>query len=130
MSFKSVLKPENSLVMGAAVVGLVYATYQGSCGSMATAQATEAANVNLAASKKKAGWTSVILVAGLGVLAKDPNIVILGSAAIIAMESGYLHAIHTNPDSGRLQLPAHSAYEPAQNVVPINAQGPNVAYGA
>jgi hypothetical protein len=130
MNVKSVLKPEGSLIMGGAVVGLVIATYQGDLGSVATCHATDTSDRNLTASKKKAGWTALALVAGVALLARDGNIVILGGAAIIAMEASYTHAIHANPVTGALQTPPAAAYAPAQNVVPIQSQGPAVAgYG-
>ena len=128
MAIKSVLKPEGSLVLGAAVIGLVYATYQGGLGSVATAHATDVANNSLTSSKKKAGYTALAIVAGLAVIARDANVVILGGAAIIVEELCYTHAIHSNPVTGALQMPPGSAYEPAQNVVPLTSQGQAVGY--
>lgn len=122
MAFKSVLKPEGSLIMGAAVAGSVFAVYQLDIGPVSQVQATDANHPVLETSRKKAGYTSLVLVAGLAVLAKDPNIVILGGAAIIAMEAHYRHAIMAHPETGQIIPPAPSAYQPAENVVPIDLQ--------
>jgi hypothetical protein len=95
----SVLKPENSMIAGLAVVGLVIADYNlhnGPVSSVALSPA-ESGGGNLTTSNRKAGWTSLIMVAGISLLAKDANIFILGTAAIIAMHSSYLHSIAVSP---------------------------------
>lgn len=121
-TFKSHLKIENSLLLGGAVIGGVFAAYQLDLGPVAGVQASDPYHPVLEASRKKAGYTSLIMVAGLALLAKDPNIVILGGAAIIAMEVHYRHALMTHPETGQMLPPAASAYQPAENVVPIDAQ--------
>lgn len=122
MAFKSVLKPEGSLMMGAAVAGIVFANYQLSIGPVSGAQASDAHHPILETSRKKAGYSSLILVGGIALLAKDPNIVILGGASIIAMEAMYRHAIMSHPVTGQLMPPASSMYAPAENVVPMDLQ--------
>ena len=99
---RSILKPENSLIAGMAVVGLVVANYNLHNGTAAQASASDAWNPNLVGSNKKAGWTSLIMVAGISLLAKDANIFILGSAAIIAMHSSYIHSIAVEPSLGKM----------------------------
>lgn len=122
MALKSVMKPEGSLIMGATVAGIVYATYQLDIGTVAQAQATDAHHPALETSRRKAGYTSLVLVGGLALLARDPNIVILGGAAIIAMEVHYRSAIMTHPESNRMTPPAGADYAPAENVVPLDMQ--------
>jgi hypothetical protein len=113
---RSVLKPENSMIAGLAVVGLVIANYNLHNGPVATVQATDAWNGTLTTSNKKAGWTSLAMVAGVSLLAKDANIFILGCAAIIAMHSSYIHGIAVSPQLGTMVAgpAAASAYQPAQ----------------
>lgn len=129
MAIKSVLKPEGSIVAGLAVAGIVYGIYQLNVGSVASAAATDANHPILESSRKKAGYTSLIAVAGVSLLARDPNIAILGGASIIAMELSYRHAIMVHPESGMIVPPAGSDYQPAENVYPITQQGPMVAQG-
>lgn len=112
MNFKSILKPDASVMASAATVGLVYGVYQLNAGSVMSAQATDANHPILETSRKKAGYTALVLVAGLTLLTKDANIGILGSGTIIAMEISYRHAIMAHPVSGDLIPPGHSAYEP------------------
>lgn len=112
---RSILKPENSLVAGLAVVGLVVANYNLHNGSAAGCAATDAWNPTLVTSNKKAGYSSLVMVAGLSLIAKDANIFILGCAAILGMHSSYLHSIAVHPQTGQLVAPTGaSAYAPAQ----------------
>lgn len=113
--FSPVLKPENSIVAGLAVVGLVYADYSLHLGNMVQLQKTGANDGDAEASRKKAGWSALVLVSGIALLTRDPNIFVLGSAAIIAMEASARHAIMTDSDTGSIQLPGPSAYAPAQD---------------
>lgn len=129
MAIKSILKPEGSLVLGGATVALTVGLYTGLVGPMSMAHQTDANSGNLSAARKKAGYTALVGIAAIGLLSKDANIVILGGATIIAMELGYRHAIMAHPETGAIVPPAPTTYQPAENVVPINQQGSNVAYG-
>ena len=113
----SVLKPENSMIAGLAVVGLVVANYNlhnGPVSSVALSPA-EAGSGSLTTTNKKSGWTSIVMVAGISLLAKDANIFILGMAAVIAMHSSYLHSIAVSPQVNAIVSgpAAAGAYLPA-----------------
>jgi len=110
----SILKPENSLISGLAVVGLVIANYNLHNGSGVAVRATDANHPLLKQANNTAGWSSLILVAGASLLAKDANIFILGSAAILVMHSGYLEHIAASPATGMVVAPGPQDYEPAQ----------------
>jgi hypothetical protein len=120
---------------GIAVAGTVYAIYNMNVGNVSQAHATEANHPALESSRKKAGYTSFILVSALTVLAKDMNIGILGYGSIIAMELAYKHAIMANPATGKIQAISPSAYTPAspENVVtmsePSNSYNDAFGYG-
>lgn len=119
MSFKSILKPEGSVMAGLATVGAVYGIYQLNLGNTSMVHATDANHPANDSSRKKAGYTALILVSGLTLITKDANIGILGGATIIAMEITYRHAIMAHPLSGQMVPPDASAYQPAQdNVIP------------
>ena len=106
------LSGENSIITALATAGLVFGVYQAKVGPVSDVHATEAFDGNMQASVKKAGWTSLALVAGITLLARDPNLLILGGAAIIAEELTYRHALMTNPQTGNIQL-TPAAYAPA-----------------
>lgn len=113
MAFKSYLKPEGSIMAGVAVMGSVYAIYQLNLGATAQVQMTDANHPVAETSRKKAGYQAAILVAGIGLIAKDANIIILGSATIIAMELSYRHAIMAHPQTGQMVPPGDDVYQPA-----------------
>jgi len=122
--FKSILKPEASTVAGLASVGTVFAVYQLNVGSVAQAAASDANHPVLASSRKKAGYTAFALIGVLTLLTKDANVAILGGGTIIAMELSYRHGIMANPQSLKMQNPSpETAYEPAENVIPMYSQG-------
>lgn len=134
MSFKSILKPENSVISGIAVAGAVFAIYNLDVGSVSAAHASDANHQALETSRKKAGYTAFIAVAGVGLMTKDVNILILGFASIVAMELHYKTAIMTNPQTNKIQAPSPAAYQPAgpdmSNVVAAAQPTPNdVDYG-
>jgi len=113
MAFKSYLRPEGSIFAGVATVGAVYAIYQLNLGSTVQVGMTDANHPAAESARKKAGYTAAVMVAGIGLIAKDANIIILGSAAIIAMELNYRHSIMAHPQTGMMQPPSDSTYEPA-----------------
>lgn len=125
--WKSILKPENSAIAGIATVGLVYGNYQLNVGSLSSVHMSEANHPALETSRKKAGWSSLVMVAGLTLITKDANIGILGFASIIAMEALSRHSIMTDASTGQIQNPnGNSAYAPAENVIPMWQQAPAV----
>lgn len=124
MSFKSILKPDQSTMAGLATVGTVFAIYQLNVGSVSQAAATDANHPVLASSRKKAGWIALAAVSGLFLVTHDANTFILGSGSIIAMEIAYRHGIMSDPTSQKMQNPnPGAAYAPAENVIPFAQQG-------
>lgn len=124
MTWKSILKPEASTVAGLATVGAVYGVYQLNLGSVAQVTATDPNHPVLESSRKKAGYTALVLVSALTLITRDANIGILGGGTIIAMELSYRHGIMANPQSVKIQNPnPQAAYEPAENVIPFAYQG-------
>jgi hypothetical protein len=120
--FKPRLSGENSIIVALATAALVLGIYNMKVGPVSDVHATDANDGNMAASVKKAGWESVVVVAGVGLLAKDPNIIILGGAAIIAEELAYRHAMMSNPATGKIATTA-AGYQPTTNVVAMPATG-------
>lgn len=122
---KSVLKPEGSTMAAIATAGSVFAVYQLDVGSVSNAHASDANHPALESARKKAGWTSFVLVAGLTLITRDGNVGILGFGTILAMEIHYKHAIMANPATGRIEAPSPQAYQPAHDstVIPFDATG-------
>lgn len=131
MTFKSILKPGESVMASAATVGFVFAVYQMNLGSIAGVHATEPNHPVLESSRKKAGYTAFAGVTALTLLTRDFNIGILGGATIIALDLNARHAIMTNPDTGKLTAPEDNSYTPQyDNVVSMpQADQPEAQYG-
>jgi hypothetical protein len=111
-SLKPRLSGENSIIASLSTVALVLGIYAMKVGPVSDVHATDVGDGNMAASVKKAGIEAVIVVAGVTLLAKDPNIAILGGAAIIAEELFYRHALLASPQNGQINV-APAAYQPA-----------------
>lgn len=123
MQFKSVLKPEGSVVSGIAVAGSVYAIYALHVGNIASAHASDSNHLSLESSRKKAGYTSFLFVSAITLITRDTNVGILGFGSIVVMELSARHAIMADPFTGKMQSPAETTYAQAENVVPIDQQG-------
>ena len=115
MDFKPIFKtPDNSVIASLATVAIVAGIYQLDAGSVAEVHASDAHHPANSTGIKKAGWTSLIAVAGLFALTRDANQVIIGGAALIAFHAHYRHANMTNPGTGQVELKGSDAYQNAQ----------------
>lgn len=117
ISFKSALTPEGSIMAGVATVALVVGIYQFEVGSVTEVHLTDANAAPVTTGLKKAGSLALASVAGVALLARDPNIMILGGAAIMLTHAHYRHAHLVNPNTGRVEGPGPAAYQPAQYAV-------------
>jgi len=111
-SLKPRLSGENSIITSMAAAGLVIGIYNMSVGPVSDVHATDAGDINMQASVKKAGWKSVIFIGGLFILSQDLNVAILGGSAIIAEELSYRHALMASPASGQIEV-TPASYQPA-----------------
>jgi hypothetical protein len=127
MKFKSILKPEGSVVSGVAVAGAVWAIYNMNVGPVSTAHASDANHGSLESSRKKAGYMAFLFVSGISLITRDANVGMLGYGSIVAMEINYRHAIMVHPVTGQMVPPAGSGYTPASgtNVVDFANVGAN-----
>lgn len=89
------LKPEASLGTSLAVCAVVYAIHSNATPTLADMQALPAGNADVDAAERKATWLSAGVVAGVSLLAKDPTIFVIGSAATIGLAWMTRHAVHT-----------------------------------
>jgi len=111
--FKSILKPEGTVMGGIATAGAVMAIYQMNVGSVSGAYASDANHMALESSRKKAGYISFVFVSAMTLLTRDSNIGLLGYGTIVAEEINCRHAIMVNPGNGKMQPPAANPYAPA-----------------
>src|ERR1700754_629937 len=118
----SLLKPEASIGVSLAVCAVVYGIHSNFTPTMADMQGLPAGNADTDAAERKATWLSAGVVAGISLLAKDPTIFVIGSAATIALAWFSRHATWTESKAG----PAIG--NPGQSLVSANdtAAGPQM----
>jgi hypothetical protein len=105
-----VLKPNEQIIVAASVAVAVYGIFQLNAPSLADVKASTpggAASLNTHKSVKTAVWTSAVLVAGLGILAKDPAIFIVGGLLTSVEGWKYMQANATDAD-GNVVAPGAS----------------------
>jgi len=93
------LKPNEQIIVSAATATAVYAIFQLNAPNLADVKASVpggAASVNTHRSVKTAVWTSALLVTGLGLLARDPTIYIVGGLLTAAEGWKFYHANATD----------------------------------
>ncbi len=89
------LKPDQEIIVGALTAVAVYGIFQLNAPNLADVKASApggGASMNTHKSVKTAVWTSAILVSGLGLLAKDPTIYIIGALVTVVEGWKYYHA--------------------------------------
>ncbi len=123
----SVLKPDTSVIVGVSTAALVGFVYQYGVPNLATIQATGAQDRNIEAGRKKAAWTSAVVVAGLSLLTKDKTVFVIGGVAVIFLDWQARHANAVSPETGRVGL-SNQGYAPAGNVAQYEQQAAE-AYG-
>ena len=110
------LKPESSITVSALTAVGVIGIFQLNAPNLADVRASQpggAASVNTHKSVKTATWTSAVLVAGLGLLAKDPAIYIVG-AAVTVLEAWKYHYANVTDAKGNVVAPGANATGQAQ----------------
>lgn len=124
-AFKSILKPEGSVVSGVATAGAVWAIYNMNVGAVSQAHASDPNHISNESSRKKAGYISFMFVSAITLITRDANVGMLGYASIVAMELNYRHAIMASPLTGKIVPPAGTGYTPASgnNVVDFSNAG-------
>ncbi len=95
------LAKEQSIVAGLSVATVVYATYSRATPSLADMRVGKSGDDDIESSRKQAAWVSAAVVAGVSLIAKDPNIFVMGGAMIIALDWMTRHANTVNPQTGR-----------------------------
>lgn len=113
------LKPEYSVMSGLTVGAVVFAVHAQATPTQADIQALPAGNKDVDSAERKATIISAGIVAGISLLAKDPTIFIIGSAATIAMA---LWTRHSNfAQDGKLLAPSNASPAGSANSAPVQA---------
>jgi hypothetical protein len=103
MPFKSILPtPQASVIASLATGILVYAVWNQNVPTTGTIHATDANDINIEASRKKAAIETAGVLAVVTLLTKDVNVFILGGVVLFALDFSTRHANASNPATGAL----------------------------
>jgi len=102
----SILKPNESVTVAIATGILVYAVNDRFVPNGGVMSKTPAFDDSIETGRRQAAWTEAGIVAGLTLLTRDVNILIVGAAMIFALDWKARHANATDPDTGNLVSPA------------------------
>lgn len=116
------LKPEAGVLAGLAVATVVFAVHQNATPSQADIQALPAGTPDIDKAERKATWISAGLVAGISLLAKDPTIFVLGSAATVGMAFWTRNSNYMESIGGRYLSPSEAAQAGSANSGPAPAE--------
>lgn len=109
----SLRSPEASIGTGLAVSAIVYSIHSNFTPAVADMQGLPSGNADIDAAERKATWLSAGVVAAVSLIAKDPTIFVIGSAATIAMAAFSRHATWTESKAGpQTMAPGKSAVSP------------------
>lgn len=111
ISFKSILKPSESVMVGVAGVAVVYGLYQLNMPNMTEVHGAKPHNESVSSSQKKAMWGSAATVGALFLLTKDATVFTLGGLMFLYEEWSYRHANAVHPMSGKVQPLGPSAQD-------------------
>ena len=118
------LKAEVSIPVGLALGAVVYGIFSNATPTLADIRSAPPNNTDIDKAERTATWTSAAVVAGISLIARDPNVFIIGGFMVITMALITRHANGINPATGALQVPG------AQGVVPPSTQAQDpTAYG-
>lgn len=116
------LKPEFSIMGGLAVATIVYAVHANAVPSQADIRALPADTPDIEKAERTASWISAGIVSGVSLIAKDPNIFIMGAAAIVGMAWWTRHSNAVMGTAGRYLSPEDSAKAGGANSGPEMAE--------
>lgn len=102
------LKPEISIPVGLATGVMVLSVYERMAPSVVDMRVTEPGDADAMASLKTARWAAAGLVAAVSIIAADPWVFILGAGFQTVLEVTHRHALHVDPMTGRMALPARA----------------------
>lgn len=90
------LKPNENLMLAAAVGAVVYGTYNIALPTVADTRGLPGNVPDIDKAEKTATWASVVVVSGISLLAKSPEVFVVGGLMTIGLAWTYKHASTTD----------------------------------
>lgn len=116
------LKPDAGVLAGLAVMTVVFALHQQATPSQADIQALPAGTPDIDKAERKATWMSAGTVAAISLMAKDPTIFVMGSAAVVGMALWTRHSNWAESIGGRYLSPSEAMQAGTANTGPAPAE--------
>lgn len=116
------LKAEFSIMGGLAVSAIVYAIHTNATPPQADIRALPQNTPDIEKSERAASWISAGVVGGVSLIAKDPNIFVMGAVAIVGMAWWTRHSNHVVGSAGKFLSPEQSAKAGTANSGPVMAE--------
>lgn len=120
------LKPEISIPAGLATVAVVYSIYSRGMAPNLDLRMTEPGEPNADSVRRQNAIMAAGVVAGVSLIAKDPNIFIMGGIALVALDWTTRHAIWANPFSGKVEVDRAEQMHPTQAMDDAAYGGPDL----
>lgn len=98
------LKPESRLTIALATGAVIYGVFQTQLPTVADVRANEK-SAHVESARKVATWESLGIVAGISLLAKSPEVFIIGGAITAVMSWTHRHAGLVHPATGKVPAP-------------------------
>lgn len=86
------LKPNENLMLAAAVGAVVYGTYNIALPTLADTRGLQGNMPDIDKAEKAATWASVAVVSGISLLAKSPEVFVVGGLMTIGLSWSFKHA--------------------------------------
>lgn len=102
-------KPEITIMVGLAAAGIVWAIHQNLTPALVDVRVQPPGDMDVESARRAATWTSLLAVAGISAVAKDPGVFIIGGPMVIAADWLTRHANAVNPATGKVAGMARTA---------------------
>lgn len=102
---KSVLKPEGSVMTGAASAAIIIAVYTKNMPDIASIRTADPHNSDVEAARKRSAWECAAVLGVLFLLTRDLGSFIIGGTVLTAVDLHTKHANGVHPATGTLAHP-------------------------
>lgn len=116
------LKPEFSIMGGLAVMTIVYAVHSNATPPQADIRSLPQGTPDIDRAERTASWVSAGVVSAVSLIAKDPNIFLMGSVAIVGMAWWTRHSNQVVGTAGKFLSPAETSAAGSANTGPEVAE--------
>jgi hypothetical protein len=123
MSFKSVLKPGESVGVAAGTGAIVFGVYAANNPSLVDTKASKAHNTHVNSSLKVSAFTSAAIIGGVTLITRDVTPLIIAGTIMVLVHFSHAKANASSPATGKV-VPM-----PAASATPGPTAGPGVAPG-